>query len=32
MLLLLDKDTCMNDGSGNVECEGMSVDGVESEG
>jgi hypothetical protein len=32
MLLLLNKDTGMDGGSGDVECEGMSVDDDESEG
>jgi hypothetical protein len=31
MLLLLNKDTGMDGGSGDVECEGMSIDGDESE-
>ena len=32
MLLLLNKDTGMDGGSGDVECEGMSIDGDECEG
>ena len=32
MVLLLNIDTGIDDGSGDVECEGMSVDGDKSEG
>jgi hypothetical protein len=32
MVLLLNENTCMNGGSGDVECVGMSVDGDGSEG
>ena len=31
-MLLLNKDTRMDGGSDDVECEGMSIDGDESEG
>ena len=31
LLLLINKDTCMDGGSGDVECEGMSIGDDESE-